>query len=577
MQRLLAFIIFSIGIFLFVPQHAHASPNFTTDYQVIYDIKETGVTKTDISISLTNKTVKNFVTDYQMQLGFNDISNFKSTDVQGEIKPKLEKAMNGYNVNLPLNRKAVGMGSKNTFKISFDTKSIARKSGDVWEINIPGISNPSDYNNITVEIKYPQSFGKPSYIKPDTENGTLKFDKNSLGKSGISIGFGTEQKYHFDLIYHLKNPNLFPIKTTIAIPSDNSYQRVFLGKINPKPNSITMDEDRNWIAEYSLSPAQKKDISVEGYSIIKLVPDSTELTSEEKITYTKQTKFWQSDDPKIKKLAGELKTPEKIYEFVVKTLKYDYKRVSENNSRMGAINALSNPNSAVCREYTDLFIAIARAGDIPAREINGFAHTGNSKERPLSLVQDVLHSWPEYYDEEKKAWIMIDPTWGATTGGVDYFNTLDFDHFSFVTKGIDDSSPIPAGGYKSEKERTLKDVKVTFSKDSSFDQKEKVNLAAAVPDQNIAGLPIKIKVKIKNEGAGALLSQPFRVSSKDLSPAEQETKIPLIPPLGAHTVEIRFNPTSVLTKKSAAFTMRFGDNTTEKKLNIIPFFLIPWN
>ncbi len=30
---------------------------------------------------------------------------------------------------------------------------------------------------------------------------------------------------------------------------------------------------------------------------------------------------------------------------------------------------------------------------------------------------------------------MIDPTWGATTGGVDYFETLDFDHFAFVVKG----------------------------------------------------------------------------------------------------------------------------------------------
>jgi len=43
---------------------------------------------------------------------------------------------------------------------------------------------------------------------------------------------------------------------------------------------------------------------------------------------------------------------------------------------------------------------------------------------------------------------MVDPTWGNTTGGVDYFNTFDFDHLAFVVKGISSTYPVPAGGYK---------------------------------------------------------------------------------------------------------------------------------
>ncbi len=576
MQRLFNFIILSIGIFLFTPQDVFASPNFTTDYQVIYDISESGATKADIAISLTNKTAKNYATDYQMLLGFDDISDFRSSDAQGEIKPKLEKISNGYSVNLPLNKKAVGLGNKNTFNITFNTKSIARNNGNIWEINIPGISNSEEYNSFNVEVKHPTLFGKPAYIKPDPGNGALIFDKNDLGKSGISIGFGDKQYYQFNLTYHLKNTNLFPIKTTIALPSDTSYQRIFIEKMNPKPNSITIDKDGNWLAEYSLSPAQKKDVNVIGKSAIQMEPNSSELSPEEKNLYTSPTKFWQSDDPKIGKLAQGLNTPEKIYDFVVNTLKYDFKRVPENNSRMGAVNSLSNPNSAVCREYTDLFIAIARSAGIPAREVNGFAHTENSNQRPLSLVQDVLHSWPEYYDFKKKAWIMIDPTWGATTGGIDYFSVLDFDHFAFVIKGENDDSPIPAGGYKFEKERNSKDVVVNFSNDS-FEQKESASINALIPHRNIAGLPIKLKIEIKNEGTGALQSQLFQVHSKDLNPTDQESKIPLIPPLGKHIVEVKFKPINVLTKKSAAFTIRFAGKTLEQKLNIVPFFLIPWN
>ncbi|HUQ85878.1 MAG TPA: transglutaminase domain-containing protein [Candidatus Limnocylindrales bacterium] len=555
---------------------ASASSNFITDYKVIYNIEKTGQTLVNIEISLTNKTSKNFATEYQMNLGFDDISDFKSSDVQGNINAKLQKKENGYDAILPLNRKSVGEGKKNTFNISFLTKSITKNNGDIWDINIPGISNPSDYNKFEVVVKHPDSFGKPTYIKPNFGNDSLIFDKESLGKSGISIGFGKEQNYQFDLTYHLKNPNLYPIKTKIALPPDTGYQRVFIKDINPRPKSISIDQDGNWLAEYSLSPAQKLDITVRGNSIIQLNPKSSELTAIENDLYTRSTKFWQTEDKNIEKLATELKTPERIYDYVVKTLKYDFSRVSENKSRKGAVNALLPPNSAVCREYTDLFIAITRAAGIPSREINGYANTGSTKNRPLSLVKDVLHSWPEYYDVTNKSWIMVDPTWGATTGGVDYFDTLDFDHFAFVVKGESDSYPIPAGGYKSDKERNFKDVKVIYSK-SDFDQQEKLQLNAPVSNKYIAGTPININVEITNGGPGAILPQDFHVSSNELSPNDQISEIPLIPPGGKHIVKLRFMPTNILTKKSALFTIRFGDKKIEQRVNIIPLFLYPWN
>ncbi|HVF69695.1 MAG TPA: hypothetical protein VNA13_03990, partial [Xanthomonadales bacterium] len=256
LKKIFVFLILSLSVLK--PSPVFAS-NFITDYQVVYDVQGSGITRADIAISLTNSTVKNFATEYQMFLGFEDIKNLKSADVQGEIKPKLEKTTGGYKVNLPLNRKAVGLKSKNTFKLSFDTGSIARNTGSVRVINIPGISNPADFNTFSVEVKHPASFGKPTYIKPDFGNDSLKFDKEDLGKSGISIGFGEEQNYHFELIYHLKNPNLYPIKTTIALPPDTNYQRVFFQKIAPEPQKITIDKDGNWLAEYSLSPAQKKE------------------------------------------------------------------------------------------------------------------------------------------------------------------------------------------------------------------------------------------------------------------------------------------------------------------------------
>ena len=74
-----------------------------------------------------------------------------------------------------------------------------------------------------------------------------------------------------------------------------------------------------------------------------------------------------------------------------------------------------------------------------------------------------------------------------------------------------------------------------------------------------------------------LKPQDFFVSSKDLTPSEQVSKIPLIPPFGNHLVEVNFNPASFLTKKLALFTMRFGEKTVKHEIKIVPFFLIPWN
>jgi hypothetical protein len=122
-------------------------------------------------------------------------------------------------------------------------------------------------------------------------------------------------------------------------------------------------------------------------------------------------------------------------------------------------------------EFTDLFIALARASGIPAREVNGYAFSENPKVQPLSLVADVLHSWPEYWDEEKGVWVPIDPTWADTTGGKDYFNTFDLNHVAFVIHGANDQYPLPAGSYKKDA-KPQKDVYVEVLEDASYPQVE---------------------------------------------------------------------------------------------------------
>jgi transglutaminase-like putative cysteine protease len=460
-RKLFSTILALLAIFL-VPTSASASQNFTTDYHVIYSVAETGGTHAVLNITLTNTTTQYYASSYRVQLGLDTITNVRITDPDGPIRPIINKGPDGYFIDVTFNKRAVGKDSKLPFTIEFDTPSIGKNYGKILEINIPGIADPKAFNTFVVEVRAPASFGNPAYIKPKQDSDALIFTKEQLGKSGISIAFGQDQAYAFHLTYHLKNKNVYPTQAEIALPPSTNYQKVFITGMSPLPDNVIEDKDGNWLAQYNLLPTQKIDVIVDGKAAVSLNPREQPLSQADREVYLADKPYWPANNDKIHELADELVTPQAIYAYVASTLKYDFSRVTDDKNRLGAADVLKKPDSAACREFTDLFIALARAAKIPAREVNGFAYTENSKQRPLSLVKDVLHAWPEYYDDAKKTWIMVDPTWGSTTGGIDYLSVLDFDHLAFVIKGYGSSYPTPAGGYKLADNKNTKDIQVNF-------------------------------------------------------------------------------------------------------------------
>ena len=527
---------------------------------------------------MANKTSQYYASSYSIQVGFKNIENVLASDNGGKITPQISKNDDGNNIEIVFNDRVVGLDKKLSFSISFDTKDIAQKSGKIWDINIPGLSEQKAYNAFNVNVIVPKFLGNPSYIKPDTGkliNNNLIFTKEELGESGISISFGKEQIYNFNLLYHLKNSNLFPVKTEIALPPSTNYQDVQIFSIEPNPQNVTRDIDGNWLAQYILAPGKKIDITVNGKAKIWLNPRKEQLSDTELKEYVKEQPYWETNKKEIKDLALKLKTPYAIYQYVVNTLTYDYNRVQENQPRVGAYGVLKNPSSAVCLEFTDLFIAIARAAGIPAREVNGFAFTQNSKERPLSLVKDILHAWPEYYDNELQGWIMIDPTWGNTTGGVDYFYTLDFDHFAFAIKGISSTYPIPAGGYKISDNAIGKDIDVKFG-DNFAAQAQSLIISEDFAKGYFPGLNPQGNIFIKNNGQIISLPQEIVITTGFLQPLSQKIYLRAIPPFGFTKIPIKFKKPSFLTNKTETVRIAINDSYIAKKIRITPFILNQW-
>lgn len=571
LRIILANVFISVFFFTFTA-HAFADEDFDIASQTTYSVEQTGTTDVTQNITITNKKDFIYTPSYSITMSIKGIKNIQIYNQQGSVPFTINDTQSGgkkIDINFP--ERVVGIGKNNEFTLKFQSDEIAKKLGNTWEISIPGVENTEDFAVYSTTLNVPQSFGPPSVVKPskqvaDSTENTYTFTKNDLDGSGILITFGEFEYYKLELTYTISNANLFPIKTEIALPQTTAYQTTVLKNIDPKPRNTYQDKDSNWLAEYRLNPHEQKVIKAIVYARVSSDPREQEtLTTEQKKQYTQPAEHWEVNSPQIQKLAQELKTPEKIYDYLVTTLEYNYDKVAEENNRLGAIGALNNPTNCVCLEFTDLFVTIARAANIPSRAVEGYAYTQDSRLRPLSLVQDILHAWPEYYDEKRKEWVMVDPTWGNTTNGIDYFNSLDFSHITFVKKGLESTYPIPAGGYKVDP--NSKDVKVSFIKPEEFIANTSSDLEFNFSEFNFSFLPVKGSVFVHNTGNSQ--SKPAKLNVETiLSDKNLVYQIPDLPPGARHEIVLEFPKKDILTNEDYLITMHFNGQTKSTSIHV---------
>lgn len=555
-----------------------ADSSFDISSEMTYSISEDGVTIVDEKIQIKNKTDFTYTPSYTASTGYPDIENIKVFNKTKSLPFEIRRSGDLSIIDISFPDRIAGIGKTNEFTISFTTKSIARKKGNIWEVTIPGSSEQASYTMYNTYVKVPPSFPKASIIKPfkrfDQEDNVYFFNKQELGTSGVTMLFGDYQFYSIDLTYHLENPNLFPIKTEIALPPSTAYQEILIDKITPHPIEVYVDEDGNWLAIYSLVPQQKITVKVKGMAKLHANPQKATITQEKKASYLKAQEFWEVFDDNIQNVSKTLKNPNDVYSFVAKHLTYNFDKASDKNSRLGGKKTLQAPTNSVCLEFTDLFVTLARASKIPARSIEGYAYTDDSRLRPRSLVKDILHAWPEYYDESRQSWVMVDPTWGNTTKGADYFNTFDLDHIAFVIKGKDSTYPIPAGGYKES--LSTKDILISLATEEDFNPKISFELHSSFPESALSGFGINGKIAIKNTGNAEIKGKTMTVTA-DHQSERYEFLVDSVPPYSTKSFPIKLSRTPFLTNKTIQLTMKL-DKTIGKAaihISILPESVYP--
>ena len=575
MLKTFVYSLICLFVYLFIsPSSAVAAGEFRANYDVQYNVAPTGITISTQTITLTNKLTNLYPQKYSILIDSTNIKNVIAYDKGGPISPEIKQNDGKTEILLTFNDKVVGLGKSLQFTLRFENGDIAQKNGTIWEVNIPGIVEDPDIDNYTASLTVPASFGPNAYMTPLPGSGT-RWTREQMTRGGISAAYGTQQVFDLTLSYHLENQKVTPDTQEITLPPDTAYQTVSINELTPKPDTVRRDTDGNWLARYTLTPGGKLDISARLTATITLAPKETKTDTSTLDSYLKPDQYWETENSKIVSLANAYRTPRAIYDYVVSTLSYSYDRVNQNPIRKGAVGALANPATAVCMEFTDLFIAIARAAGIPARESVGYAYTTNTKLRPLSLITDVLHAWPEYYDTEKKIWIPVDPTWAKTTGGVNYFDKLDFNHIVFVIHGTSSTYPYPAGSYRKSGNEG-KTVQVRFASGAPTPAQRELTARIEFPKQITAGVEARGVVAIENTTGAAVDEAIISIQSSPIDVAINRTERN-IPPYSSIQIPVSMTVPNAWTRSNGRITVQVNAAMAQTFFVIQPFYglLIP--
>lgn len=570
----------------FIIRNALAQGEFQTDYKVNYVVNEQGKTNVTQNIVLKNKTANFYADKFELKIGSTKVEDVKANDALGAMETTVSFENNVTTISVKFNQRVIGVDKTLPWTLNYTSNELATKSGQIWEVSIPKVAESQDISSYSATVNTPQSFGPVAFAVPTPLNAqpqlrgqTYTFDKEQLTKSGIAMSFGEKQVFSFNLNYYLENQNLTAQSREIALPPDNNYQKIVIETIEPKPQDVTVDVDGNFLAKYKLSPKQKLDIKVSGSVEVFSKPFRNiqpKLSEAERDRYTLPQRYWESDNPWVRDKANELKTAQKIYEFVSSYLSYSQERLnSEKIERKGAAKAALTPKDSICMEFTDLFIALARSAGIPAREVEGYAYTQNERLRPLSLNlqnNDVLHAWPEYWDDNL-GWVQVDPTWGSTSGGLDYFNKLDFNHITFIRRGASSTTPYPPGAYKREKEPPQKEVFVNFAQDLP-QATIAPELELSVPDEIISGVPVKVTAWAKNVGSASIIDGTLTLTTSLRTSGENPARLGILPPYATRQVDYKLQTGGFFTTATEPISLSLGDKFISKSVRTIPVYFL---
>lgn len=521
--------LYALGYLLF-PSVIKAA-DFQTTSETFYYLDNPPTTKIvhKIVIKNTNPTV--YLTSYSLVFSEAEINNVNCLSDNNSIPCVRYSENERTYIKMNFNDVVAGKNATRHLEVSYTNLSLAKIEGNTTDIFLPSQTAEDNAQN-TIYLNVNKKLGDPIYFSQAAEsilsNDTYqiyRFSGDNL-PTGVWASFGNTQYYNFNLGYKLTNT-----QKSLALPPDTAYQKIYLKEVNPQPKNVTVDADGNWIATFDRGVIN---VSVIGQVQVFPKPRLGFTPIPPKNLSTVTNRYWSITNPQLLATSQKLKTPQDINRFVVDLLTYDKNKVNQEKiERMGAELAFANPTAAVCSEYTDLFIALARLQNLPVAEVNGFAVNNDQDLEPTLIGKNILHAWPQYWDGV--TWKQVDPTW-EDTGGRDYFRSFDLKHVAFVIHGTDPVYPYPPDTYQ-----------VVFGKPFTDDAIE-VRVKTKV-SWSIFPLGINLEINLTNLGHTSLVNKTIKPSFTNAT-----KELEFLPPFANYKTSFYVSPQAMvnLTQKTAS-------------------------
>ena len=122
-----------LSLFFLFPANVSAESEFLTKAEVVYDVGEDGVTTVTNNITLTNVFSNLYATSYAMQVEGLEPTSVKAVEAGQVLPVTIEKDGEKTVIRVEFERDVVGKGKQRNFTISFTERSLAVKTGEVWE------------------------------------------------------------------------------------------------------------------------------------------------------------------------------------------------------------------------------------------------------------------------------------------------------------------------------------------------------------------------------------------------------------------------------------------------------------
>ena len=235
--------------------------------------------------------------------------------------------------------------------------------------------------------------------------------------------------YRF-LVYNQTNSALHDARVPLFAPVPSNAHQETISVEASRQFTIQDDEigNREVVVTMLLPPRSTTALSVTASVGLRRAPISEALVSGD--IYLRNQPGIDVNHPEIKALATNLKrnttieTARSIYEWVHQNIR-DTGFTKEDR---GALFALKEKQGD-CTEFSNLFVALARANGVPSRPLAGFVVEQDSVLKPFNY-----HNWSEFYDG--RYWRIVDANKGVFDSGYDRYVTFKILGASSGSEGL---------------------------------------------------------------------------------------------------------------------------------------------